>query len=61
MKKKIFKAFNWAVGFLFIYSVCGLDSEEWVIATAMMILSGLYLAIVHQISEQKKLRKEFEE
>lgn len=58
MEKKIFKAFNWAVGIIFILSICSLDGEKWILPTVTMFLSGTYLIILAQISELKRVRGE---
>ena len=43
--KYIAKAFNYLVGFTFMFSICAIDSDGWW-ATVLFIISGGYLAIL---------------
>ena len=56
MKKLLFKTFNYIMAFIFIISVCGLDSEMFLIPALTTLVSGLYLFIVYKIYEAKQLR-----
>lgn len=56
MKKLLFKVFNYIMFFIFILSVCGLDSEKFWIPAISTLISGLYLFIVYKIDEAKEMR-----
>lgn len=45
MSKYIIKAFNYFMGFLFMFSLCALDSESW-IPTILCAFSLIYLAVL---------------
>jgi hypothetical protein len=50
----ILKAITWIASFLFIISVCALDSEDITIPVMVMLASGLWLTLI--IFANEKLR-----
>lgn len=50
------KLFNYAIAFIFIMSICGLDSDKWYIPFTVCILSGTYLFIAYKVWEAKQIR-----
>lgn len=52
------KLFNYAMAFIFIMSICALDSELFLIPAFTTLLSGTYLFIAYKVWEAKQLRSE---
>ena len=52
------KLFNYAMAFIFIMSLCALDSELFLIPIFSILISGTYLFIAYKVWEAKQMRGE---